>query len=159
MEIIFNIFLAVLMLLYLFLASQFNVTTVTGDIFGAGGYPVVLSILGLILIIVISISVIKNKEKVRIPMLDFKSMDGKAVLLNVTMLSGYLILMNYIGFLFSTPLYLLGSTRFMGYKKIIPLLIYTAVLSIVLVFIFGKVFYVPLPRGVGLFRELSYSIY
>jgi len=159
MEIIFNIFIAAIMQLYFFFASQFNATTVTGDIFGAGGYPKVLAILGLILIIIISISVMKNKEKVRIPMLDFKSTDGKAVLLNVTMLSGYLILMNYIGFLFSTPLYLLGSTRFMGYKKIIPLLIYTAVLSIVLVFIFGKVFYVPLPRGVGIFRELSYSIY
>ena len=159
MELIFNIFLAIFMLVYLFIASRFNVTSVSGDIFGAGGYPVTLSIIGLILLIVISMSVIKSKEKIRIPMLDLKSTDGKAVLLNVSMLTCYLILMNYIGFVFSTPLYLLGSTRFMGYKKILPLLVYTAVLSMVLVFIFGKVFFVPLPRGIGLFRELSYSIY
>lgn len=159
MEVVFNICVAAFMLGYLFFATQFDATTVNGDIFGAGGYPIVLSILGLILLIVISINVIKNKEKVRIPMLDIRSIDGKAVLLNVTMLSSYLILMNYIGFLFSTPLYLLGSTRFMGYKKIVPLLIYTAVLSIVLVAIFGKVFYVPLPRGIGIFRELSYGVY
>ena len=159
MEVIFNIFLAAFMLAYLFFAFQFNATTVTGDIFGAGGYPKILSVLGLVLIIIITINVVKRKEKVRIPMLDIKSIDGKAVLLNVTMLTSYLVLMNYIGFLISTPLYLFGSTRFMGYKKIMPLMIYTAVLSIVLIFIFGKVFYVPLPRGVGLFRELSYNIY
>lgn len=159
MEIIFNILLAALMLVYFFFAAQFNTASINGDIFGAGGYPKILAALGLILIIIISVNVFKRKEKIRIPMLDFKSTDGKAVLLNVTMLSGYLILMNYIGFLFSTPLYLLGSTRFMGYKKIIPLLVYTVVLSVVLIFVFGKVFYVPLPRGMGLFRELSYSIY
>ncbi len=159
MELIFNIVIALFMIGYFFLASQFNVTTVTGDVVGAGGYPKVLAILGLILLLLISVNVIKNKEKVRIPMLDIKSKDGKAVLLNVLMLTGYLVLMNIIGFLISTPLYLFGSTRLMGYKKYVPLLIYTAILSTVLVVIFGKVFYVPLPRGIGIFRELSYSFY
>ncbi|SCZ79378.1 tripartite tricarboxylate transporter TctB family protein [Acidaminobacter hydrogenoformans] len=159
MEIIFNVIIAIFMIAYLFLAAQFNVTTVTGDIVGAGGYPKVLAILGLLLLLIISFNVMKNKNTIRIPMLDLKSKDGKAVLLNVVMLTGYLIMMNTIGFLLSTPLYLFGSTRLMGYKKYVPLLIYTAILSTVLVVIFGKVFYVPLPRGIGIFRELSYSFY
>lgn len=159
MEIIFNIGLAIFMIAYLFLASQFDVTTVTGDVVGASGYPKSLAILGLLLLLFISINVMKNKNKIRIPMLDLKSKDGKAVLLNVLMLTGYLVLMNTIGFLISTPLYLFGSARFMGYKKYVPLLIYTVILSTVLVVIFGKVFYVPLPRGIGIFREISYSFY
>lgn len=159
MEMIFNLFLAAIMLAYLFFATQISGTSVTGDIFGAGGFPVVLAILGLILIFFISIHVIRNKTKVKIPMFDFKSQDGKAVILNVSVLTGYLIMMNYIGFLFSTPLFLFGSAKLMGYKKMGALLIYTVVLSAILIIVFGKVFYVPLPRGVGIFRELSYSIY
>lgn len=159
MEVVFNIFIAAIMLGYLLLAGQLSATTVTGDILGADGFPKVIAIIGLILLVLITFEIIKKKPVVKIPMFDLKSKDGKAVTLNAAILATYLVLMNYIGFMISTPLFLFSSTKLMGYKKNLALILYTVTVSVILVVVFGKIFYVPLPRGIGIFREASYLIY
>lgn len=159
MELIFNAAVALFMLGYMYLALQLGASNITGDIFGAGGFPVFVAGLGLAVLSYISYNVYKSKHSVTIPMFDFKSASGKSLGLNVLSLTAYVLLMDVIGFAISTPLFLIASTRSMGYKNIKPLILYTVIVTAALLIVFGKVFFIPLPRGTGIFRELSYMIY
>lgn len=56
-ELAFNVFLGLIMALFLFKALQLPATDNPSDILGAGGYPVILGILGLIVLAAITIRV------------------------------------------------------------------------------------------------------
>lgn len=159
MELIFNAFIGIFLTFFLVFSLLLDKKTIAGDVFGAGGFPIVLAVLGLCVLAGIVIKGLKDKSKVHIALFDIKSQSGKAVILNVAILTAYLFFMNIIGFLLSTLIFVFGSTRGMGYKKLHIVAIFTIVLSAVLVFVFGRLFVIPLPRGIGLFRELSYYIY
>jgi putative tricarboxylic transport membrane protein len=88
-----------------------------------------------------------------------KSTEGRMLALTIAILAAYLLLMDVIGFTLSTLLFIFGWARTMGYKKMGMLSIFSLVLTVALVLSFGKGFFVPLPRGIGIFKELSYLIY
>ena len=159
MEMIFNSCIGIFLAVYLSMSLSLDKKSITGDVFGAGGFPIVLAVLGFIVLALIIREVLKNQTKVHIPMFDIKSADGKMLMLNVIILAGYLLLMDVIGFILSTFLFVFTSTITMGYKKLSTLLVFSVALTAIIVLVFGKVFFVPLPRGLELFRELSYFIY
>ena len=101
----------------------------------------------------------KEKKKVDIPMLNLLSIDGRMVFINVLVLAAYVGLLDVIGFVLATFAYLIAAPLSMKYSKPVLLAIFASVTTAVMAIVFGIVFYVPLPRGVGLFRELSYLIY
>ena len=74
-------------------------------------------------------------------------------------IAAYMILMIYIGFTLSTLAFVFVNPIVMGYKKYKVLALYSVVLTVALILVFGKIFYVPLPRGIGFLREISYYIY
>jgi hypothetical protein len=159
MELVFNLIMGAFILFYLGLAFLLDERSIAGDVFGARGFPIALGIIALTTLGFIMVKTVKNKTKVHLPLFDLKSQAGKTLVLNIIILAAYLYLTNVIGFVLSTLLFLFGSARVMGYKKMPALSIYTVVLTVILVVAFGKVFLVPLPRGIGAFRELSYLIY
>ncbi|HBK68249.1 MAG TPA: hypothetical protein DD734_05510 [Firmicutes bacterium] len=159
MELVFNLMMGIFIGFYLVLSFLLDKRTITGDVFGARGFPIVLGIIALTILAFITAKTVKNKTKVYLPLFDLKSQAGKTLVLNIIILAAYLYLTNVIGFVLSTLLFLFGSARAMRYKKMPALLIYSVVLTVILVVSFGKVFLVPLPRGIGIFRELSYFIY
>lgn len=159
MEMVFNLALGVFIAFYMMLSFALDKATVKGDIFGAGGFPIVLAVLGLIVLAVITKNTLKNKVKVDIPMFDLKSVSGKMLLLTIALLAAYLLLMDVVGFFLATLLFTFSSVRAIGYKKVPMLVAFSLILSVVIVVLFGNVFYVPLPRGIGILRELSYFIY
>ncbi|MCX5838644.1 MAG: tripartite tricarboxylate transporter TctB family protein [Deltaproteobacteria bacterium] len=159
MEMIFNIVMGLFILFYLVLAFFLKKESLTGDALGAGGFPMILGIIGLAMLVFITAKIAKDKTKIPIPLLNLKSVAGRLLALNVVILSAYLLLMDIIGFALSTLLFLFGSARGMGYKKTVVLSLFSLLLTVILVVTFGKLFFVPLPRGIGVFRELSYFIY
>lgn len=159
MEIVFNLIVGIFIVAYMALAFFFDKRTVSGDVFGAGGFPILLACLGLVVLVFIIRQSLKNKTKVEIPMLNIKSSSGKPLILNIGVLSLYLLIMNIIGYVLSTFLFSIGSARVLGYKKIFALLVFTISLSVILTLAFGNIFFVPLPRGIGIFKDLSYYIY
>jgi len=74
-------------------------------------------------------------------------------------LAVYMAALNFIGFILSTLAFTYVNPIVMGYKKYRALAIYSLILTVVAVVVFGKFFYVPLPRGIGFLRELSYYLY
>ena len=159
MEMIFNIVMGVFILFYLVLSFLLKKESLTGDALGAGGFPIILGVIGLAILVLITVKIVKEKTKIPIPLLNLKSVEGKVLALNIVILSAYLLLMDIIGFALSTLLFLFGSARGLGYKKTVVLSLFSLLLTGILVVTFGKFFFVPLPRGIGIFRELSYFIY
>lgn len=71
----------------------------------------------------------------------------------------YTLLMGYLGFALSTLLFILFATKVMGMQKWLSSLLTTVIGTAAIIFIFANLLAVPLPRGIGLFRELSFLIY
>lgn len=158
-EIAFNILIGLGVLFYLAQAIQLPSTDNPADVLGAGGFPIVIGVIALIGLAMITIHTIKEKRKVDIPMLNLRSIDGRMVFINVVVLAAYVGLLDVIGFVLATLIYLVAAPLSMGYRKPVVLAIFSSVTTAVMTVVFGIVFYVPLPRGVELFRDLSYLIY
>jgi hypothetical protein len=78
----------------------------------------------------------------------------KALIAGVIIL-GYIILLKPIGFLVLTPFFIITLMLLIKRerKKAIPV---TVIVIMVLIYmIFGKLLYVPLPKGYGIFHDLS----
>ena len=158
-ELVFNALIALVVLFYLAQAIQLPTTDNPADVLGAGGFPIIIGVIALIGLAMITIHTIKEKRKVDIPMLNLRSIDGRMVFINVLLLAGYVGLLDVIGFVLATFAYLVAAPLSMGYRKPVVITIFASVTTAVMVVVFGIVFYVPLPRGVELFRDLSYLIY
>ena len=158
-ELIFNIIVGLCIAFYLFTATQLPPTDNPIDLLGAGGFPIIIGILGLIVLAMITIKVVKEKHHIHISMFDMRLPEGRMLVLNVIILAAYVALLDILGFTVSTALYLFIAAASIGYRKWGLLAIFSIVTSAILVGVFGTVFYVPLPRGIEFFRELSYLIY
>ena len=158
-EIVFNLLIALGVIFYLTQALQLPTTDNPADVLGAGGFPIVIGIIALIGLAMITLHTIKEKKKVDIPMLNLRSIDGRMVFINVLLLAAYVGLLDVIGFVLATFAYVLVAPLSMGYRKPLVLAVFASVTTTAMVVIFGIVFYVPLPRGVDLFRDLSYMLY
>ena len=158
-EVIFNIILGLLIVFYLFEAMQLPNIDNTVDILGASGFPQIIGILALLVLLVISYRVVREKKVVQISLFNVRLQEGRLLLVNIFLLAGYIALLSILGFAVSTLLYLFIAPTSFGYSKWRLLTFFSVVGSLVLVSVFGSVFYVPLPRGIGLFRELSYLVY
>jgi len=158
-EIVFNILIGLGVLFYLAHAVQLPTTDNPADVLGAGGFPIVVGIIALIGLAMITIRVIKEKRKVDIPMLNLGSVDGRMVFINVLLLAGYVGLLDVVGFVLATFAYLVAAPLSMGYRKPVVIAIFASLTTAIMVVVFGIVFYVPLPRGMEFFSELSYLIY
>ena len=158
-ELIFNCLMGLGIVFFLFQAFSLPQTDNPTDILGAGGLPIILGALGLVLLALITVRVFRAKTKIAIPMFELGSLDGRAVALNVVLLLAYITALNFAGFVLSTLLYLLTAGWSIGFRKPLQLAIYAIVVTAVLTAVFGVLFMVPLPRGIGQLRELSYLIY
>ena len=158
-ELVFNALIALVVLFYLAQAIQLPTTDNPADVLGAGGFPTIIGIIALIGLVVITIQTIKENRKVDIPMLNLRTVDGRMVFINVLVLAAYVGLLDVLGFVLATLIYLVLAPLSMGYRKPLILAVFASVTTAVMVIVFGMVFYVPLPRGVELFRDLSYLIY
>ncbi len=158
-EIVFNILIGLGVLFYLAQAIQLPTTDNPADVLGAGGFPIIIGVIALIGLAMITIHTIKEKRKVDIPMLNLRSIDGRMVFINLLVLGAYIALLDVIGFVLATLIYLVAAPLSMGYRKPVILALFASITTAVMVVVFGIGFYVPLPRGMDLFRDLSYMIY
>ncbi len=72
---------------------------------------------------------------------------------------GYAVLMPYLGFLVSTPLFLLAVLLLFGTPRGRVLALLPLGITVLLLVIFVKVLYISLPRGVGPFLYFSRLFY
>ena len=159
MELLFNIFLAVFLIVFFVVSTTFQGITISSDKIGADGFPQMVILISAILLMFIFIKQIKNMKNSSKEKFNYKDKGFKIMIINIVLLTFYIFTMNYLGFMISTFTYSLIAIWSMGYKDKVKGIIFTLILTASITIIFGKVFYVSLPRGIGLLRELSYLIY
>jgi hypothetical protein len=71
----------------------------------------------------------------------------------------YVSLLNAIGFILSSLLFLFGITFLLGERKKVNAFIFSIVTTTVFVFLFSTILNIPLPRGMGIFRQISLLFY
>ena len=71
----------------------------------------------------------------------------------------YIYLVNYIGFIFATPIFMAIFMYINNYRNKVMLAVISLVTAAAFLCLFVKVSYIPLPRGYGIFRSISYLIY
>ena len=160
-ELIFNAVLGIVLVGYLVMGLIMKRTDDPTDLLGAGGFPVIVGALALVVLVAITVKILRNREGegVKLPMFDLKHLDGRAALLNLVLLALYIGLLEVIGFTLDTLLYLPVAALAIGYRKKINIALFTVIMTAVIILAFGKLFFVPLPRGLGLLRELSFILY
>lgn len=86
---------------------------------------------------------------------DIKQLLSGRLLTGIGIMLLYGILLDKIGFLFSTPLFIFAYMTVLGQKKISVKVITAAAATIVLYLLFNGLLQVPLPRGYGIFRSVA----
>ncbi len=130
---------------------------VKGDLLGEFGFPKFLFFLGIFLLCIMVGQRIFNRKNLKAENTFQNGSFGMRS--TIFMMALYIAMMNFLGFTLSTLIFVYGNARLMGYKRQLVLIVFTFVLTIFIVLVFGKVFYVPLPRGTGVLRDLSYYVY
>lgn len=154
MELIVHIIILAISAIMLLLTFQFkglNISTGGGPAF----WPQILLALVILLelfIIAFTYKKYKNgelkKEK------DESVIYPQNLYISIIALTFYIILMQYIGFLISSTIYLI----FMMYILKVKLktnIIVSLLSGYIITFVFGNLLMVPLPRGIGIFRAIG----
>lgn len=71
----------------------------------------------------------------------------------------YFLGVQYIGFVLATPVFVIVLARMLGMKKWSILVPASLLFSIFVIYLFPILLSIPLPRGVGIFREINLWIY
>ncbi len=69
------------------------------------------------------------------------------------------VAMDFLGFLLANFLFLLFFVGITGVRKKVPLLLIPFLGTILLLYLFVKIVYLPLPRGQGIFNDLTIYLY
>ena len=85
--------------------------------------------------------------------------DNKKMVLGFLGIFGYGVAITYIGFAFATFFVILYWLLISGRRGILPVLLTSGGATLVILYIFLKLAYMPLPKGVGVFHDLTIGLY
>ncbi|MET3506898.1 tripartite tricarboxylate transporter TctB family protein [Halalkalibacter oceani] len=71
----------------------------------------------------------------------------------------YILSLSFIGFVPTTPFMLIGIALIIGMRKWYSMALTGVLGTACFIYLFANTLNIPLPRGVGIFRELSYFLY
>jgi len=159
MEAVFTLGIMIFLGVSALLSFGISKETLAGDLFGASGFPLVVIGIGLLLCALLLVQQLRAKKGKSEKLLDLSTPAGRAIAYAVLALVVYLAAMNILGFILSTFLFCVAEALVMGYRKLDKLAIFAILATAGLFLLFGKAFFVPLPRGIGLLKEISYLLY
>ena len=160
MELTFNIFLALILIVFYGVSTTFGGMTISTDIIGPQGFPQMIIVVSIVLLVINTVSIVKKTKNGNKKEKKERNDEGvKAMLSCIALFAAYIFTMNYLGFLISTFVFSIVTIWALGYREKVKGIAFVIILTLVITLVFGKVFFVSLPRGIGILRELSYFIY
>jgi putative tricarboxylic transport membrane protein len=94
------------------------------------------------------------KEAEAVPAMDNMRLTLMIVLLLVTVFA-----IDYLGFFLANFLFMIAFLYLVGMRKIASLLLVSVLGTIGMLYVFVKVVYLPLPKGMGFFEDISLFVY
>lgn len=155
-EILFHIFL--LGILAVFGISSTNINTARAtDPLGPSGFPlIILTFIGILLIVSLVKAVKRYREENA--KMEITKTGLKRIILLLASLAGFALITPKIGFIISIFVLFVIMFNIMGQTGFKSLLLGLGSATAIII-LFVVVLSVPLPRGLGIFKELSYLIY
>ncbi|MFS0822040.1 tripartite tricarboxylate transporter TctB family protein [Bacillus sp. 1P02SD] len=161
------IFYSIVILFAVFFLSMTPQIKITNATFAVGprSWPYILLTLMFVLgAYGIIKTFIKSKNTKATETIEKEEVGRKVFNISIPMLSLvtviiYVVLLNFIGFIITTILFLYGISFLLGAKKQVGTIIFSVVTTVVFVVLFSVLLHIPLPRGTGIFRELSLLFY
>lgn len=142
-----------------FISSNFKIVGHSTGIFDAAFWPKFL--LGL-LFILLCIQILKNITKIKnegkLSNISIK-FSKKTLILSLLIIAVYIISIDVLGFILSTFLFQVIFLKILHEKKISIIIFVPTIITIICYILFIKVLFIPLPRGVGIFRMFSLLFY
>lgn len=169
MELLFDVFLIVLFLVFLFLSNDISDVTIGKDNLGSAGFPRLIAIVAILLLALVITQKIRVIVKARKMTADGEQQIEKGSKISnslykrlfsmIILLVFYILFLKQLGFVLETAVFIFLSLTILGERKYLRSIIFSVVFTAMLVIIFGKIFFIALPRGTGFLRELSYFIF
>lgn len=82
----------------------------------------------------------------------------KRTILGIMIVTVYCFSTQYLGFAFATMVYLAIFMRFLGQKSLKILMIGPPISVLIILFVFWRILYVSLPKGLGIFLDFSNAL-
>ena len=155
-ELVFTTVMGLFMLF--FIVDSGNIADMGGgDPIGPAGFPVLIAGLGLALLCIIAFQSFRNRKGTE----GGKKGTGlsRAAILTTVLLALFVPALDILGFIVSSFVLLSAMVFIFGCGSIQKSLLIGFLGSAGAVLLFGRILHVALPRGLALFRVLSYHIY
>ncbi|MFB5195926.1 tripartite tricarboxylate transporter TctB family protein [Neobacillus sp. KR4-4] len=109
---------------------------------GAGFFPAILSIILILLSVILIFTAMKKGSEAA------EKKDWKKAVLAMVYTFIYFLLLNYIGYLIATPLFLAGMMWYYQYRKKFSLVLWSLFITGIMYVCFVNLLKVPLPVGI-----------
>jgi len=155
-ENIFNAIVGLVLIIYLYFAFQIPQQSLPADVVEANGFPLLIGFVGLGLVVISIIKSIREKEENKIVL---KKEPIIRLGIVVAMVIFYINFLRQIGFITTMFLFVAVTLTALGSKRYLYNVIFALIFTVGITFIFGNIFSINLPRGTGIFMQLSWLLH
>jgi len=158
-ELLFNAALAIFFIYCFFYVGITTPDNTAGQLDGAQ-WSQGLIVMLVILLIVNIIKIIKNKDTTRTTVISFniKAIISNKLFLGIALLLIYAMALSKTGFLLTSFILVFLYNYLLGEKRVIRMVLISALSVIVLYLLFNRALDIMLPRGTGVFRTFALFI-
>ncbi len=134
------------------------------DVYGKLGpayWPEFLLICLMVLSLLVAVDAFRERKKAGSKKQEESKLDGGKLrlLIAIGLIVLYFFLMKIVGFIALTPFFLIAFMYLLGERKKAWMIGISLGMTVLIVYVFTKAMYVPLPRGTGIFLDFSHIFY
>ena len=126
---------------------------------GPGFWPQLLLIGIVIFAVIIIVDEVLKRKKAPFPRSQPKTYDSRGVAKCGGILFFTMLFIPYLGYITASFLGAVAAVHALGERKKSVTILYSAIMVALIYIFFAKFLFVPIPRGVSVFRDLSYYLY
>lgn len=126
---------------------------------GPSYWPKFLLILLMGLSVLVAVDAFRQRKKEEEVKEEIQPLHKGKFLMAIGFIVAYFILLNVFGFILLTPFFLVAFMYLLGERKKAWMVIISVGITLVVIYVFTKAMYVPLPRGKGIFLNFSHLFY
>lgn len=112
-----------------------------------------------IVMIILSLWLVIREVRKPSPSITEKTLNPHNLWIAIGLMVAYAFLLEIVGFVLITPIWIAGFMLAIGMRRWTWLVGTTIIFSAFMIVVFPTIMLVPLPRGIGIFRELSLLVY
>lgn len=147
-----NIITAILFIIFgswiIYASSNFQQTFLADNFIGADFFPRIMAIIMIILAVLLLITTFYDKTLKNTKLSDIFNRSMKLPIVGILILTIYLLIMDYLGFIISTIVLNLVLLLIFKVKKLHYLILVPLLTTLIIYYVFSNFLMVPIPEGI-----------